>query len=525
MDDNKINPDENQSLDPAQDKPFDPAQDKPAEYMGTPSSSSEQPQAVNQSGPIYESIPEEELKPEEIPSEVSTPQEEIIPGGPGAEIPSDVAPVVYEENKNRYLIIAGGAIFFLLLFIFFLRILFGPKGVPPEVKLTYWGLWEAAEVFKPVIEEYQRKNTNVKIVYQKMSPQDYRDKLLVRSKNGQGPDIFRFHNTWLPQIRDIASPLPEKIMSNSEFEKTFYKIHQNDLKVGNLYYGIPLYIDGLVLIYNESLFKKAGIATAPTTWDDLTDAVVKLTVKDTNGELVTAGIALGLASNIEHFSDILGLMLVQNGASLNTLNQAEAAGALESYRRFAEPPNNFWDEYMPNSITAFAQEKVAMIFAPSWEIITIKNLNPDVELKAIPVPSVPGGSPVSLASYWVEGVSRYSKNQLEAWKFLRYLVEKETLTKLYETESKLSLFGEPYSRVDLGSLLAQNEYIGAVIKQADFYVSAPLIVRTFDNGLNDEIIQYLENAVNSTAQGVSYVDALKTAKKGVDQVFSKYKVE
>src|SRR3972149_12018522 len=112
MDDNKINPDENQSL--------DPAQDKPAEYTGTPSSSSEQPQAVNQSGPIYESIPEEELKPEEIPSEVSTPQEEIIPGGPGAEIPSDVAPVVYEENKNRYLIIAGGAIFFLLLFIFFL---------------------------------------------------------------------------------------------------------------------------------------------------------------------------------------------------------------------------------------------------------------------------------------------------------------------------------------------------------------------------------------------------------------------
>ena len=103
--------------------------------------------------------------------------------------------------------------------------------------------------------------------------------------------------------------------------------------------------------------------------------------------------------------------------------------------------------------------------------------------------------------------------------------EKDSLTKLYEIESRSRLFGEPYSRVDLGTLLAQNEYIGAVIKQADFYQSLPLISRTFDNGLNDEIIQYLENAINSTVQGVAYADALKTAKKGVDQVLTKYKIE
>ena len=499
MDDNKVNPDENQ--------PFDDTQDKPKT--------------------VFESVAGEELKPEEVAPEVSAPSgEEVTPvASPGSEIPSDVPPMVYEENKNRYFIIAGGAIFFLIILIIFLRLIFRGKGPITEVKLIYWGLWEEKEVFVPLIEDYQRKNPAIKIDYQKMSPQDYRDKLLARGKNGEGPDIFRFHNTWLPQIKDIASPLQEKVMSNSEFEKTFYKIQQKDLKIGDFYYGIPLYIDGLVLIYNESLFKKAGIATPPLTWDDLTDAVVKLTVKDTNGQLITAGIALGLASNVDHFSDIFGLMILQNGAGLKTLDQVEAVGALESYRRFAEPPNNFWDEFMPNSVTAFTQEKVSMIFAPSWEILTIKSLNPDLQLKVVPVPSVPGGSPVSIANYWVEGVSRYSKNQLEAWKFLRFLVEKDNLTKLYETESKLRLFGEPYSRVDLGSLLAQNEYVGAVIKQADFYESLPLISKTSDNGMNDEIIQYLENAINATVQGVAYADALRTAKKGVDQVFTKYKIE
>src|SRR3990167_6050786 len=430
MDDNKTNPEENP------------------------------PETINQSGPIYESVPEENLKPEEVAPEVETASGEgITPEVTGGEIPSDIPPVVYEENKNKYFIIAGGAIFFLLVLIVFIRLIFPRKAPVKDVTLTYWGLWEDKEIFAPVIEDYLRKNPGVKIDEQKRAQQDYRDKLLARSKNGQGPDIFRFHNTWLPQIKDVVVPIPENVMGSSEFEKTFYKIHQTDLKIGNFYYGLPLTIDGLVLVYNDNLFKQAGIVSPPSTWDDVADAVTKLTVKDTNGQLVTAGIALGLTSNVDHFSDILGLMILQNGASLKTLDQPEAAGALESYRKFAEPPNNFWDESMPNSVSAFIQEKVAMIFVPSWEILTIKSVNPDLQLKVVPVPTVPGGTPVSIANYWVEGVSRYSKNQPEAWKFLRYLVEKDNLTKLYEIESKLRRFGEPYSRVDLGYLLVQNEFI------------------------------------------------------------------
>ncbi len=502
MDDNKTNPEENQTLDPSLDKPVDAPQDQPTT-------------------PVFESVPEEELKPEEVAPEIEVPGE----GATSVEeqqIPPEMPPGAAENNRTKLLIVAGGAIFFFIILFFLLKIFLGGNGATEEVKLTYWGLWEEKDTILPVIETYQSKNKNIKIDYQKMAPKDYREKLLARSKNGQGPDIFRFHNTWIPQIKDVLSPLPQNIMSNTDFEKTFYKVSQNDLKAGDSYYGIPLYIDGLLLLYNDGLFKKAGIQTAPTTWDEMTDAVGQLTVKDESNRIVTAGIALGLASNVDHFSDILGLMLVQNGATLNSLDAPEAAGALESFRKFAEPPNNFWDETMPNSVAAFAEEKVAMIFAPSWQIQLIKSANPDLELKVVPVPSVPGSPPISIANYWVEGVSRYSKNQTQAWKFLKYLVEKDTLTKLYELESKVRLFGEPYSRVELAQVLAQNEYVGAVIKQADSYVSLPLISHTYDNGLNDEIVKYLENAVNATEQGTSYADAFKTADLGVKQVYEKY---
>jgi multiple sugar transport system substrate-binding protein len=182
---------------------------------------------------------------------------------------------------------------------------------------------------------------------------------------------------------------------------------------------------------------------------------------------------------------------------------------------------------MPNSVTAFIQQKVAMIIVPSWQILNIHATDPELKFKVVPIPKPPGGKNISLATYWVEGVSKMSKNQLEAWKFLKYLTEKDTMTKMYAVQSANRIFGEPYSRVDLAPLLIQNAYTGAVIKQAqdDVYVSLPLSSRTFDNGLNDEIIRYLENAINATIRGTSYNEALKTAKQGIDQIITRYKIE
>jgi len=477
----------------------------------------------NQSqNPQFETIPIEEIPPniEESAVEGSqSPQLEQIPSPIGLE---NEAAVSYPEGKLKYLLFFGFIIiFFIFLFLIF-RFFFSGKKSNSSITLTYWGLWEEEQVFKPLIEDYKKQNPYVVINYQKMSPENYREKLIARSKNGQGPDIFRFHNTWLPEIKEVASPLPSSIMSNQEFEKTFYKIHQKDLKVGNYYYGLPLEIDGLVLVYNNNLFKKAGIANEPVTWEDIAMIVPRLTVKDRNGQLITSGIAIGTASNLEHFSDIFGLLLLQNGGKLAELDQPEAVGALEAFRKFAEKPDNFWDESMPNSITAFIQEKVAMILVPSWQVLVIKAANPEIDLRVTQVPFVPGGKPISIANYWVEGVNKYSPHQLEGWKFLRFLVEKDNLTKLYEIQSKIRLFGEPYSRVDLAPLLSQNPYLAAVIKQADNFVSLPLVARTVDNGLNDGIISYIGNAINATISGVSYGEALRTAKQGIDQILNQY---
>lgn len=525
MDDDKINPPQNQTESEA---PI-PLAEEPPQIAEQPQPS-QTPEVIP--APVAEANPAppqqptsaDQLVPEEVPADLTpaqvAPEQEFIPPSDGTK----------SGNKTKYLIIGGAALLFVVVFAVILGLLLGGKkeAKPVAATLTYWGLWDDEETMKPIIDAYTKQHPEIKVNYLKMDPVSYRDKVMARSKGSNGPDIFRYHNTWLPELTDVVAPLPDTVMTVADFNKTFYKVHQQDLKIGNKYYGIPLMIDGLVLVYNDGLFKKAGINNPPTTWIDIYNYIGKLTVKNSEKQIITSGIALGTADNIEHFSDILALFLTQNGVDMKKLESPDAAAALESYRKFAEDENElFWDQTMPNSLNAFIQEKVAMIFVPSWEILAIKAANPQIRIKSAPVPQVPETDIVSISSYWVEGVSKYSKNQLQAWQFLKYLSEKDTMTKLYAEQSKTRLFGAPYSRRDLGSLLADQEYLSPVIKQATNgeYVTMPMISRTFDNGLNDEIVKYFETAVNQTIQGVTYSQAMSTAAQGVKQVFSKYNIK
>ena len=87
-------------------------------------------------------------------------------------------------------------------------------------------------------------------------------------------------------------------------------------------------------------------------------------------------------------------------------------------------------------------------------------------------------------------------------------------------------FGQAYSRVDMADLLLTHPYLAPIVQQAqdDIYTSLPLAARTFDGGMNDEILQYLENAITSTEGGVDYGAALSTASQGITTVLQRYNV-
>ncbi|MBI2010444.1 MAG: extracellular solute-binding protein [Candidatus Chisholmbacteria bacterium] len=413
----------------------------------------------------------------------------------------------------------GIGLLFLLVTLFFLPRFSGGEKSPQPVTLTYWGLWEETPVVKPIIDTYTSLNPHVTINYQQQSHRDYRERLQSALASGSGPDIFRFHNTWVPMLRSELAPVPPTLFDTAAFSSTFYPVAQKDLVVGNSIVGVPLMIDGLGLYYNKTIFTAAG-KSPPQNWEELRQTAFDLVVRDQIGRLQTAGIALGTTTNVEHWPDILALMILQNGGNPADPSSTATADALRFYTIFSTS-DRVWDDSLPNSIFAFATEKVAMIIAPSWQAHAIKEINPDIDFAIIPVPQLPGNT-ITWASYWAEGVSEKSQNQEAAFKFLQYLSDRGTLVNFYTEASKVRLFGEPYSRRDLAETLESDEFVGAYITQAPDAQSFYLASRTFDNGINDKIIKYYEDAVNAVNQGEDAQKALQTVAQGVAQVLSQY---
>jgi len=145
------------------------------------------------------------------------------------------------------------------------------------VTLVYWGLWEPPEVIKPLLDEYHQNNPNVTIEYEVRTPEDHYQTVKNRLGGEGAPDIIRVHASWVPYLKDYLSPIPSDILSTQEYEQTFYPVNEYFLKYGDSYYGIPLMIEGLALVYNQDLFKEEGITDPPRNWTEFRELAARLT--------------------------------------------------------------------------------------------------------------------------------------------------------------------------------------------------------------------------------------------------------
>lgn len=392
-----------------------------------------------------------------------------------------------------------------------------------HVALTYWGLWEDEKTMKKIISEFEKQNPNISVTYIKQDPKDYRKRVATRIQNGTGPDIYRFHNSWLAMISPDLLPLPQNVITMDELKKNYYPTVSNDVVKNGAIYGIPLEIDTLSLFVNTELFESQGLSI-PKTWDEFLNAARSITVVDPETKKIkTAGAAIGTFDNIEHAADIVSLLFVQNGANLNDLlsTQENASEAIDFYTLFAKGENKVWDETLDNSLMAFASGKVGMMFGYSWDAILIKAMNPSLSFAVYPVPHLPGKDE-TIASYWVEGVSSQTKHPEEAFTFMKFLKSKEAQQSLFTESSKTRLFGEPYSLVSLASSLKDNQFLAAVMDQAPSAVSSYFVSSTYDDGLNTQVNEYLGNAVRSALVSSSSGSSIEALANGVSQVLSQF---
>lgn len=420
--------------------------------------------------------------------------------------------------------------------IFLVRFFFksGPKS--SETILTYWGIWEPEPVMQGIIADWEKSHPKVKIKYIQQDKQDYQARLQSAFARGEGPDIFRFHQSWLPALKTNLAPVPQSGVKSLGLEKDYFPMIKDLLSSGSQYYGIPLMVDTLALYYNKDILSSAN-KSLPRTWWGLEKIAKELTVV-TDERINVAGVALGTTGNVDHWSDIIGLMIYQNSGQPGNADSL-IEDVLKYYLRF-KTINKVWDETLPVSTIAFANNELAFYFAPSWRIFNLLEANPKLNFGITAVPQLPKLretdweaaergegelTSVGWATFWAEGVWVKGKYQQEAWEFLQFLGSKETLQKLYTAQSQIRLFGEIYPRIDLASSLESDPLLSPFVSQAKVAQSWYLCSSTYDMGVNSRAIKYYEDAINGLFEGEQEAKVLETLDAGMKQLTAQYGIK
>jgi len=359
-----------------------------------------------------------------------------------------------------------------------------------KITLHYWRVWDGPDDFQEITNKYQRLHPNITIEYKKLRYSEYENELLEAFATDRGPDILSIHNTWVKsyQERGLLEPMPAEItmvfpkvkgslkkeviydkqttksLSLNTIKNGFADVVYQDVVIDTKdnetktvkkeVYGLPLSIDTLVLYYNKDLFNNAGITNPPAYWDkEFQQDVKKLTKQNNKGQIVQSGAALGGSDNIERSTDILSILMMQNGTvmmedghvkfhqnpeSAHNKNYNPGLDALRFYTDFSNPAKEVysWNSSLENSLELFIQGKLAMMFGYSYMLEQIRARAPKLNFSITSLPQIEGNSQRNFANYWVEAVSRKSEASEEAWDFIQFMIKKDQVRSYLEKTKK-----------------------------------------------------------------------------------------
>ncbi len=343
------------------------------------------------------------------------------------------------------------------------------------IELNYWRVWEDDDAFTEIIAAYRALHPNIKINYRKFRYEEYEKELLNALAEDRGPDMFSIPEGWLKKYQTKIAPMPAQITLAYQYEKggikkeiayelrtknsptvreikaNFADVVAKNVILDNKVYGLPLSLDTLILFYNKDILNQNGIAQVPETWEDFQKAVEKMVKFDAEDKIVQAGAAIGTGKNINRASDLLSVLMMQNGATMlfpnggvafmqgdpNRKDYNPGLKAIQFYLDFASPTKSTytWNAEMGDSLEAFMAGRVGMVFGYSYDLPTIKAKAPRLNLGIAPIPQVPGNK-VNFANYWLETVSKKTANSDAAWDFLVFATEKEQAQKFLKVAKR-----------------------------------------------------------------------------------------
>lgn len=293
---------------------------------------------------------------------------------------------------------------------------------------------ENSTLIDKVIPAFQKLYPNVTVYSQNIPYPSLLQKLIASIAGGSGPDVVRSDIIWMPQLAKIgAIDNTDAIIAKRKNE--FYAGPLSTAYYQGHYYGLPLDTNTRVVIYNKTLFSRAGISAPPTTTAQFMTDAAKIS---------------GLGKNIFGYAEsgldawnILPWIWSFGGAVTNAkfttasnyLDSAKSVAALQFLVDLKDKG------YLSPSILggglgtddALGKNLAGMILDGPWAIPTLQKTYPKLQFGLAPMPAGPGGQSASVVGGEDIVEMKSSQNSAAALAFMQFMTSPQAQLLMGET--------------------------------------------------------------------------------------------
>ncbi len=366
------------------------------------------------------------------------------------------------------------------------------------------------------------KATGVKVKFLPVPHDSMQQQFLSDAVSGSGAyDVFTVDQTWMPQfaskgyLANLDSTLPASQRSDflgRTLDTATYK--------GKLY-SVPFMVHNLVLYYRTDLFKAAGIAEPPKTWDEYRADAKKLTdpAKGVYGTIIPGAQDVEVSTRLESYIQQAGGDIV-DAQGKPTFDTPAAKKALEMMTAVQNEdkssPAGLHD--LTDIQGQFLAGKVAMAFV--WPYLYGMTQDPTQSkvVGKVDVARDPGNpDQVATTFSWAFGVNSASKHSAAAKKWVTWSTSTDILKQLSLSQSV------PVPRTSAADEVAKSGSLNDGQKHA-FSVFNDSVANSGTMPMTPVFPQYqtaMSVAVSSVMSGTQSIDAaLAQAQKTAESAYS-----
>lgn len=377
------------------------------------------------------------------------------------------------------------------------------------VVIWHW-MTDKHDYFEQMAAEYE-KQTGDKVRFELYAPSDaYTQKIQAASQAGTLPDVYGIlaENHVTASFIKAGHVLKLNDYYDADDGKWRHQLYEkaiahNQFKAGNEYdvppgfYGVPLDLMTMQLVYNKDLFSKAGLdpEKPPKTWDEL--LVVTKALTEANIQPFVSG-----------FSELWMIECMASSMAINIMGEDKL---VDTYRGNVSYIDSEWIDvlgrfetlaktgFFANGIINFSNKEAEQLFANgraamalngAWCVNVYQGMNPNLNYGVFTLPQINLERPMAMwgsagASLLINAQSRRKE---EAVFFLKWLTESNQQLRYAKETNNI-----PANKAAANNLSPVLQSFARAIENSTHpsrwaMMETPAVIEAFDKGIQLIII-------------------------------------